>query len=95
MLAAAYRVYGKRVAFVGVDSHDAYSDALKFVSEHDVPYSSVRDLDASIYTHYGLTGQPESFLIDASGTIVTHVNGPFLDQEDLFQQLDTLVSRSG
>jgi cytochrome c biogenesis protein CcmG/thiol:disulfide interchange protein DsbE len=90
MLRRAYRDYGQRVAFVGVDIRDDKRDALKFVSDYGLDYPHVRDEDLSIYEDYGLTGQPETFFIDAEGTIVGHVNGP-LFEEDLFALLDDLA----
>jgi cytochrome c biogenesis protein CcmG, thiol:disulfide interchange protein DsbE len=94
-LARAHRLYGKEVAFLGVDVRDARDDALAFVERHDVPYPSVRDETRSIYDAYGLTGQPETFFIDQNGVVVEHVNGPFLQDGDLFARLDVLVRRNG
>lgn len=93
-LRAAYRAFGSQVTFLGVDVRDAQSDAERFVNEERVPYPSVRDEGLQIFTDYGLTGQPESFLIDGNGTIVQHVPGRFPDRATLFQDLETLVSRS-
>jgi cytochrome c biogenesis protein CcmG/thiol:disulfide interchange protein DsbE len=94
-LARAHRLYGEKVAFLGVDVRDAKNDALAFVKRHDVPYPSVRDETRSIYDAYGLTGQPETFFIDQDGVVVEHVNGPFLADDDLFARLDVLVRRNG
>jgi cytochrome c biogenesis protein CcmG/thiol:disulfide interchange protein DsbE len=95
MLRAAYKSFGSQVVFVGIDVRDAKTDAQSFVADEGVPYPTVRDEGLQIFTDYGLTGQPESFLIDAKGTIVQHVPGAFPDSATLFQDLDTLVSRSG
>jgi cytochrome c biogenesis protein CcmG/thiol:disulfide interchange protein DsbE len=57
-------------------------------------YPHVRDDGLKIYQDYGLTGQPETFFVDAQGIIVEHVNGP-LSQDALDQLLNVLVSRSG
>lgn len=94
MLRRAYEAYGDKVAFVGIDIKDARTDALEFVDRHDLAYVHVRDEDGAIYDDYGLTGQPETFLIDADGVIVEHVNGPFLDVQDLFAMLDVLIARA-
>ncbi|MDQ3878222.1 MAG: TlpA family protein disulfide reductase [Actinomycetota bacterium] len=94
-LRSAYESFGSQVAFVGIDVRDAKTDAQRFVEEEKVPYPSIRDEGLRIFTDYGLTGQPESFLIDADGTIVQHVPGAFPDRATLFQDLETLVSRSG
>jgi cytochrome c biogenesis protein CcmG, thiol:disulfide interchange protein DsbE len=90
MLRRAHREYGERVEFVGIDIRDDKDDAQEFVTEYGLDYEHVRDEDLSIYDDYGLTGQPETFFIDAGGTIVDHVNGP-LFEEDLRALLDDLV----
>jgi cytochrome c biogenesis protein CcmG/thiol:disulfide interchange protein DsbE len=92
MLSRAYAAYKDRIAFVGVDVHDARDDAIRFASDNGLTYPHVRDEDGRIYSDYGLTGQPESFFIDRDGVIVEHVNGP-LDEDSLAQLLDVLVQR--
>ncbi len=94
MLRRAHRTYGDEVAFVGVDIKDAKTDALKFVERERLFYQHVRDEQGAIYDDYGLTGQPETFLIDENGVVVEHVNGPFVHVRDLFALLDVLVARS-
>jgi cytochrome c biogenesis protein CcmG/thiol:disulfide interchange protein DsbE len=90
MLRRAYRDYGRRVEFVGIDIRDDKQDALAFVAEYGLGYLHLRDEDLSIYEDYGLTGQPETFFLDSKGTIVEHVNGPLIE-EDLLALLDDLV----
>jgi hypothetical protein len=55
----------------------------------------VRDETRTIYRAYGLTGQPETFLIDSEGVVIEHVAGPLLRREELFTMLDVLVRRDG
>ncbi|MEA2451838.1 MAG: cytochrome c biosis protein CcmG, thiol:disulfide interchange protein DsbE [Actinomycetota bacterium] len=88
----AYEEYGDRITFLGVDIRDAHSDALEFVDDFDLDYPSVRDEGMEVYADYGLTGQPETFFIDANGVLVEHVAGP-VDEAGLFQLLDVLVRR--
>jgi cytochrome c biogenesis protein CcmG/thiol:disulfide interchange protein DsbE len=76
LLRRAHERFGDRVAFVGVDSHDARSDALAFLHRYRIDYPNVFDGDQQIYRDYGLTGQPETFFIDRSGEIAAHVPGP-------------------
>ncbi|MGH2820327.1 MAG: TlpA family protein disulfide reductase [Actinomycetota bacterium] len=92
VLRRAARVYGDRLAIVGVNIKDARSDALAFAREHDLDYQHVRDEGSEIYGDYGLTGQPETFFIDQRGEIVEHVPGT-TTEENFFQLLDVLVSR--
>ena len=91
-LRRAHQIYGDRVEFVGIDVKDSRSDAIAFARRHGLDYTHVRDTGA-IYSTYGLTGQPESFLIDDQGVVLEHVPGPFLDKSDLFGLLDVLVAR--
>jgi cytochrome c biogenesis protein CcmG, thiol:disulfide interchange protein DsbE len=94
VLRRAHDLYGDEVSFVGVDVKDAQTDARAFARRHGLDYTHVRDTGA-IYADYGLTGQPESFLIDSDGVVVEHVTGPFADAQDLFSRLDVLVARDG
>ena len=88
----AHDTYGDRIAFLGVDIKDARTDALEFVSRYGLEYPSVRDETQEIYADFGLTGQPETFFVDADGILVEHVAGP-VDEAQLFDTLDILVRR--
>jgi cytochrome c biogenesis protein CcmG/thiol:disulfide interchange protein DsbE len=92
MLRRAHERFGDQVEFVGIDVRDSRPDALEFVARHRLDYLHLRDEDLTIYDRYGLTGQPESFLIGADGTIVEHVAGPFLTDDDLFALLDRVAT---
>ena len=92
LLSAAAEEYGDDVQFLGINIRDARSDALSFASDWALDFEHVRDEGLDIYRRWGLTGQPESFFLDADGVIVEHVPGP-LDQESLLQFLDVLVAR--
>lgn len=89
LLSAAAERYDGEIAFIGVDIKDAKSEAIEFAREHDLDYPHVRDEDSSIYSDYGLTGQPETFFISADGTLVEHVPGPVFegDLERILQGL--------
>ena len=89
----AYDEYGGQIDFVGVNVKDARSDALAFVEQYDVSYLQVRDEGLDWYDAFGLTGQPETFLIDADGEVVEHVTGEFTSSADLFRLLDVMVAR--
>jgi cytochrome c biogenesis protein CcmG/thiol:disulfide interchange protein DsbE len=95
LLDEAHDAYKGRISFLGVDVRDARSDARAFVLEHGIGYPSVRDETRAIYRAYGLTGQPETFLIDSDGIVIEHVSGPLLQREELFTMLDILVRRDG
>ncbi len=95
ILNEAHRLYGNEVAFVGVNIKDSRSDALEFERNFDVPYESVRDEQGQIYSDYGLTGQPETYLIDADGVVVEHIPGAIGDEAAFLQMVDGLVERNG
>lgn len=94
LLRAAARSYGDRVRFVGMDIHDARSDARRFVVEHDLRYLQLRDESGDVARAYGLTGQPETFFIDERGSIAEHVPG-LLDKATLNDVLQPLISSAG
>lgn len=88
----AHEEYGDRISFLGIDIKDARPDAIAFVERYDLEYPSVRDETQRIYAAFGLTGQPETFFIDAEGVLVEHVAGP-VEEDSLFDTLDILVRR--
>jgi cytochrome c biogenesis protein CcmG, thiol:disulfide interchange protein DsbE len=91
-LSSAAKEYEGRIQFVGINIKDAHDDAVEFVESHDLDYMHVRDEDLAIYDDYGLTGQPETFFIDADGVIVEHVRGG-VPEDDFYRMLDVLVAR--
>jgi cytochrome c biogenesis protein CcmG, thiol:disulfide interchange protein DsbE len=93
LLRRAYKRYGNRIQLVGVDIHDARSDALAFVRRYQLSYPMVFDEVSRMYRDYGLTGQPETFFIDARGTVVGHVPGE-LSSALLRRELRALMARS-
>jgi cytochrome c biogenesis protein CcmG, thiol:disulfide interchange protein DsbE len=84
----------EEVSFLGVNIKDATEDAKAFEQRFEVSYPSVRDEGRTIEDSYGLTGQPETFLISADGTIFEHVPGAITDAAYLQGLLDDLVARS-
>ena len=94
LLEAAYRRYRDEVQFVGVNVKDGRSDALAFLDRFDVSYPQVRDEGLEWYDGFGLTGQPETFLIDGDGEIVEHHKGEFTSTAELFRLLDVMVARN-
>ena len=74
-LQAAAKRYGDRVVVLGVDVNDPTSDARKFARKFKLTYPLVHDNHNITSPKYGLTGLPETFFIDRSGTVVEHVPG--------------------
>ena len=70
----AYRSRG--VAFVGVDYHDVSGDARRFVAAHGLTFTILQDGAGTVGSSYGITGVPETYVIDRAGRIVAHLSGP-------------------
>jgi cytochrome c biogenesis protein CcmG/thiol:disulfide interchange protein DsbE len=74
-LAAAAKRWGGRVVVLGVDVNDFTGDARKFARKYGLRYPLVHDNHNVTSPKYGLTGLPETFFIDRSGTVVQHIPG--------------------
>jgi len=62
--------YGKRVAFLGVDSQDSDDTAATFLEEAPVPYPSYTDPDQEITSSLKARGLPNTAFYDRSGNLV-------------------------
>jgi cytochrome c biogenesis protein CcmG/thiol:disulfide interchange protein DsbE len=75
--------YGKRVAFIGVDSDDSEEAAATFLEEYPVPYPSYSDPDQGIAEVFNATlGFPSTAFYDRSGELVFLKQGPYTDRAD-------------
>jgi cytochrome c biogenesis protein CcmG/thiol:disulfide interchange protein DsbE len=64
------------VPIVGVNYKDEQADALSYLAKHQNPFVlNVQDQAGSLGLDLGLTGAPESFVVDATGVIRLHVVG--------------------
>jgi len=76
--------YGKRVAFLGVDSQDSDDAAGTFLEEAPVPYPSYTDPDKDIADSLGATlGLPDTAFYDRGGKLVYLKQGPYDDLAEL------------
>lgn len=90
VLEAAVRRYaGRGVQFVGANVWTVEQDARVFLEEHGVTYPNGRT-DAALAARYGLTGIPETFIIDRDGTLARRWNGP-LSERELSTLIDPLL----
>jgi cytochrome c biogenesis protein CcmG/thiol:disulfide interchange protein DsbE len=81
------------VVVLGIDAQDFDVDAQRFVDRAGITYPIVRDKHGSTLGHYGVTGFPETWFIDAQGRIVgEHVAGP-LTEEDLERNIKIALGR--
>jgi cytochrome c biogenesis protein CcmG, thiol:disulfide interchange protein DsbE len=72
---SAERWRGRGVEFVGIDSQDFTGDARAFMRRHRLSYPSVHDGSGSMMTRYGVTGLPETWVVDGRGRLVDHIAG--------------------
>ena len=74
---------GDDFTVLGINTQDASPDALEFVDEFGLTYTSVRDGSGDYaQEELGTTGVPESFLVDPQGKIAAVFPGQ-ITQEDL------------
>lgn len=65
------------VRIVGVNWRDKQDDALTWLARHGDPYETVIfDKDSDLAIELGVTGAPETFIVDASGRIRYKYIGP-------------------
>lgn len=76
--------YGKRVAFVGIDSQDDAGAARTFLGEEPVPYPSYSDPDEAIADSLGASlGLPDTAFYDRAGELVYLKQGPYAEEAEL------------
>jgi cytochrome c biogenesis protein CcmG/thiol:disulfide interchange protein DsbE len=85
------RIVSRNASVVGVNGRDVTSDALGFVRRFSLTFPSLRDPDAELNRRFGLTGLPETFLIDRKGRIAAKRTGP-VDQAWLDRTLPPLLA---
>jgi thiol-disulfide isomerase/thioredoxin len=72
--------YGKRVAFLGVDSQDSDDAASTFLEEAPVPYPSYTDPDQELADSLGASlGKPDTAFYDRRGKLIYLKQGPYTD----------------
>jgi cytochrome c biogenesis protein CcmG/thiol:disulfide interchange protein DsbE len=75
---------------LGIDTQDAQEDALAFLREKEIDFPSLRDRDREYGRDLGVSGYPETFLIDREGRIAALRRGP-VTQAWLDEHLDPLL----
>lgn len=91
-LEESWKGYGDRgVQFYGIAHKDADSKAQAFLDEFNVTYPSAVDPANRTARAYGVTGVPETFIVDQQGRLYHHFLGP-ITQADLSKMLDKVLS---
>ena len=76
--------YGKRVAFLGVDSNDSEDAARTFLGEYPQPYPSYNDPDQDIAQVLNATlGFPSTAFYDRKGEVVYLKQGGYASEADM------------
>ena len=90
LIAAANRYKSKGVAFVGVLYGDEAKNAERYLKKAGSAYPTIIDEVQSVPIDYGVSGVPETFVIDKQGVIIKKFKGP-VTETDLSLILDPLL----
>ncbi len=92
-LEQTWRAYqGRGVQFYGIAYKDADSKAQAFLDEFAVSYPSTVDTSNRVAREYGVTGVPETFVVDREGLLVRHFLGP-ITQVQLAQEIERALGQ--
>jgi cytochrome c biogenesis protein CcmG, thiol:disulfide interchange protein DsbE len=92
-LEQTWREYEARgVQLLGIAYKDAGSKAQAFLAEYDATYPSALDPGNRVSRAYGVTGVPETFIIDQEGILVRHVLGA-VNAAQLRQEIDVILGQ--
>ena len=90
-LQAAAEEYGDDVVFVGINTQDrSEEDARAFLDRFNLTFPNGRDAQSRVSVEYGIFGLPETFFINADGTLNYKHAGP-LTPEILAEQTQALI----
>jgi cytochrome c biogenesis protein CcmG/thiol:disulfide interchange protein DsbE len=64
---------------LGIDSLDVSADASAFVRRYRISYPMLRDRDGDTQRRFGVTGYPETLVVDPRGRIAALRRGPVDD----------------
>lgn len=87
--------YGKRVAFLGLNSEDSDDAAATFLREEPVPYPSYTDPDKEIFNSLDAVGFPDTAFYDRSGELVYLKQGPYAEDSELEEDIRRYALKSG
>jgi cytochrome c biogenesis protein CcmG/thiol:disulfide interchange protein DsbE len=88
--------YGKRVAFLAIDSQDSDDAASTFLEEAPVPYPSYTDPGKGIAESVGADlGLPDTAFYDRRGNLVNLKQGPYRDAAELHADIERFALGGG
>jgi cytochrome c biogenesis protein CcmG/thiol:disulfide interchange protein DsbE len=87
-LEAARKQYGRRIAFIGVDTKDFSGDARHWLRKHGITYPSVHDGSGRVLAKWGGLPIPRIFFVARNGKVL----GELVVEEDLPRYLREIAS---
>jgi thiol-disulfide isomerase/thioredoxin len=87
--------YGKRVAFLGINSQDSDDAAATFLREAPVPYPSYTDPEKQIASSLKAVGLPDTAFYDPSGKLAHLKIGPYEKGSELAADVRRYALKSG
>ena len=75
---------------VGIDSRDVSDEAREFIEEYELTYPQLHDGPGDRPDELGMTGFPESFLVDPEGNVALVTPGP-VDEDYLTENVEPLI----
>ena len=92
ILLEASRAYQpKGVKFIGIAYNDKPDDSRRWLQELGKDYPSLIDQGARTAIDYGISGVPETFILDKQGVVAFKKFGPITANE-ITQKLDSLLA---
>ena len=85
------RQYGDKVRFIGIAYNDAPEDSRRWLEQFGQSFPSLIDEGARTAIDYGVSGVPETFIMDKNGVVAFKKFGPMTHGE-LTQKLDSLLA---
>ncbi|MBI5511121.1 MAG: redoxin family protein [Deltaproteobacteria bacterium] len=92
LLQDAARAYGERVQFLGVVYQDEEENARRYLAQKTSTYPQMMDPASRCAIDYGVAGVPETFFIDAAGTVAAKEVGP-VNPAGLSRTLGQMLAR--
>ena len=84
------KLYGNRIAFIGVNTDDFSADARRYVKRYGLTYTIVREQGKKVLNAWGGLPIPRIFFIDRNGKVV----GQMQVEEDLPRFLHKLAAEA-
>lgn len=91
LLDGAQKYLSKGVRFVGITYNDTPQDSKNWLQEMGQAYPSLVDHGARVAIDYGVSGVPETFILNKHGVVAFKKFGP-INSGELAQKLDSLLA---